>query len=155
MKRSLVTMLALAVMLIGPVMASAEEEVIGLTPLFGGETLGCTDTCVDVWELKCPTGAITMDVALFDTFDDGERFLALLTGLAPLALYGKTDSDWAQGATGAFVVLSRAAAGNIKALMNVVLTALPSGFNDYDFEFHCHGVGGVFKNGSLVKKQDQ
>lgn len=137
--------------------ATGAYAASGLTPLVEADLLTCQDFCTDTYELKCPTGALTMDVALEDFvgFLDNERFIVILTGLAPSSLYGKSDSDWAQGTADAFVSLSRPTAGSIKAVMSVISVA-PSTFNrDYNFTFRCRGVGGVFKNGSWIRKQNQ
>lgn len=152
MKQWCATVLLGVVVLVGDA-----EAATGLTPLSDRGKVNCLETCVDVWELKCPTGATILDVDLYDYLgaSDNERFMALLTGVAPTALYGKTDADWAQGTVGSFPFLARGSVGSIKALLNIIAINPTNTEKDYQLTMRCLGSGGSLKNGSMILKQNQ
>jgi len=152
MKQWFVTVLLGVVVLVGDA-----EALTGLTPLSDRGKVNCLETCVDVWELKCPTGATILDVDLYDYLgaSDNERFMALLTGVAPAALYAKTDADWAQGTVGSFPFLARSTAGSIKGLLNIIAINPTNVEKDYQLTMRCLAPGGALKNGSMTLKQNQ
>jgi hypothetical protein len=144
-------MIALGV--VGGVGTRTVDALTQLTPITGNSSIGMLNH-VDVYQLKCPSGALSLEVTVTDPDDGGGTFHVMLTGLSPAAVYGKTVWDFAYGEFNEAVVgLSRSAPGAIKALLHVRREGGFSGL--YDYVFTCKGVGGVNRQGSLKQTQDE
>ncbi len=132
------------------------DELAGENVVVRNEDVGCIDTCVDSFEVKCTQSSKFLCVTIIDNGSLDDPLIASYVGTLPTAILGQADIDAIPaGSSGGFCFTRPAAEGTMKGLVTVTAAAGAVSLYTYQLQAECITGAGVSRNTVVTRKQNQ